>query len=319
MRSLANTLLTIIVLFIVGCSENNSKKEEAKSQAQTYTENIKLEEEIGARARAMFKALPAIAETPQNVITDSKVKLGKILYYDNRLSKNQTQSCNTCHNLATFGVDNKPKSEGDLGGLGDRNSPTVYNSALHTVQFWDGRAKDVEQQAGMPITNPVEMNIPNEKFLVDRLAGVEMYRQLFAEAFPNVQNPISYQNIELAIAAFERTLQTPSKFDKYLEGQQAALSLDEKKGMKTFMDVGCITCHTGALLGGNMFQKFGVNVDYWEYTNSDPIDEGRFKETANETDKYMFKVPSLRNISKTSPYFHDGSVEKLDDAVRIIA
>lgn len=312
-------LLILLAIFLMNCGGDKSKTDERKKQAQEYAESMKIEEEIGEQARTMFQALPAIADNPDNPITESKVKLGKILYYDNRLSKDETQSCNTCHNLATFGVDNKKLSEGDDGGLGDRNSPTVYNAAFHTTQFWDSRAKDVEEQAGLPILNPVEMAIPSEDFLINRLASTKLYPPLFAEAFPEDSNPLTYENLEKAIGAFERTLVTPSKFDNYLKGNKGALSLDEKKGLKAFIEVGCITCHTGSQLGGNMLQKFGVYDNYWTHTNSDPIDEGRFKETGNEADKYMFKVPTLRNVAMTQPYFHDGSVEKLEDAVRIIS
>ncbi len=203
--------------------------------------------------------------------------------------------------------------------MGDRNSPTVLNAALHSTQFWDGRAKDVEEQAGLPVLNPVEMAIPSEKFLVDRLSGVKMYQDMFAAAFPESKKPLTYENIRLAIAAFERTLLTPSKWDDYLKGNTAALSEQEQKGLETFISVGCITCHTGSLIGGNMFQKFGLFGNYWELTGSENIDLGRMKETNNEMDKYMFKVPSLRNIAKTWPYFHDGSVKDLKEAATIMA
>jgi cytochrome c peroxidase len=216
-------------------------------------------------------------------------------------------------------VDNKPTSPGDDGGLGTRNSPTVLNAALHTTQFWDGRAKDVEEQAGMPILNPVEMAIPSEQFLIDRLSKIELYQGLFKEAYPGESKPLTYVNLQNAIGAFERTLLTPSKFDEYIKGNANALSVDEKKGLKTFMEVGCTTCHMGSLLGGNLFQKFGVYSDYWALTGSDPIDDGRFAETGNEAEKYMFKVPSLRNIAETHPYFHDGSVADLGEATKIIA
>jgi cytochrome c peroxidase len=142
---------------------------------------------------------------------------------------------------------------------------------------------------------------------------------MFGAAFPDDPDPVTLVNIEKAIGAFERTLIIPSRFDDYMKGNAGALTLEEKQGLKTFMDVGCITCHTGSLLGGNMFQKFGVHFNYWDYTHSDPIDEGRAKETHNETDKYMFKVPSLRNVAETHPYFHDGSVDTLEEAIRIIA
>ena len=310
----------LILFFIISCGDKKGPKQNVmEQQMEAQKAGAALEAQIGERARSTFQALADKAENPNNLITDAKVKLGKILYFDTRLSKDGTQSCNTCHDLNTFGVDNKPTSPGDDGGLGTRNSPTVLNSALHTTQFWDGRAKDVEEQAGMPILNPVEMAIPSEQFLIDRLSKVELYQGLFKEAFPDESNPLTYMNIQNAIAAFERILLTPSKFDEYLKGNANALSVDEKEGLKTFMEVGCTTCHMGSLLGGNMFQKFGVYGKYWEMTGSDPIDEGIFAETGNVSEKYMFKVPSLRNIEKTGPYFHDGSVASLEEATKIIA
>ena len=310
----------LILFFMISCGDKKSpKKNVMEQQMEAQKASAALEAQIGERARSTFQALADKAENPNNLMTDAKIKLGKILYFDTRLSKDGTQSCNTCHDLNTFGVDNKPTSPGDDGGLGTRNSPTVLNSALHTTQFWDGRAKDVEEQAGMPILNPVEMAIPSEQFLIDRLSKVELYQGLFKEAFPDESTPLTYINIQNAIAAFERILLTPSKFDDYLKGNANALSVDEKEGLKTFMEVGCTTCHMGSLLGGNMFQKFGVYGKYWESTGSDPIDEGIFTETGNVSEKYMFKVPSLRNIEKTGPYFHDGSVASLEEATKIIA
>ncbi|MBL4587045.1 MAG: cytochrome-c peroxidase, partial [Flavobacteriales bacterium] len=264
-------------------------------------------------------ALPTYAPNADNPITAEKLRLGKMLYFDTRLSKDGNISCNSCHNLSTFGVDNLATSPGDAGENGERNSPTVLNAALHNSQFWDGRAKDVEEQAGMPITNPVEMAIPSEDFLVERLSAIQLYQELFASAYPDRKNAITYDNIENSIAVFERKLITPSKFDDYLNGAADALNLKEKQGLKTFLDVGCVSCHMGSLFGGMIFQKFGVYDDYWEHTGSEKIDNGRFKVTGNESDKYMFKVPSLRNIAKTYPYFHDGSVADLGEAVKIMA
>ncbi len=314
-------LYFVFILFIsFACGgKKGSEKNVMEKQMESMKANTELEAQVGERARTTFQPLPASADNPDNPVTDAKVKLGKILYFDNRLSKDQTQSCNTCHDLSTFGVDRKPTSPGDAGKLGPRNSPTVLNAALHTSQFWDGRAKDVEEQAGMPILNPIEMAIPSEQFLIDRLSKVKMYQDLFKAAFPDDTNPITYENLKKAIAAFERTLLTPSKFDDYLKGNANALTVEEKKGLKTFMDVGCTTCHMGSLLGGNMFQKFGLYGNYWELTGSDPIDNGRFDVTGNEAEKYMFKVPSLRNIAETYPYFHDGSVKSLEEATKIIA
>ncbi len=298
------------------CSTQDSNKDK--------TEDAKLKEsrryDLSLRDRLeFFGKLPSVAESKENPITAEKVMLGYTLYYDNRLSANNTISCNSCHNLAKFGVDGLQFSPGDAGKLGGRNSPTVLNAAFHATQFWDGRAKDVEEQAGMPVLNSVEMAIPNEKFLIDRLSKIELYKMLFAEAFPGEPNPINYVNLRKAIAAFERQLISPSRLDKYLGGDSLALSVQEKKGMMSFALVGCTSCHNGALLGGNSFQKFGVYQNYWEETQSAKHDEGRFEHTHNEADKYFFKTPSLRNVAETAPYFHDGSVKDLTRAVEIMA
>lgn len=309
-------IYVVIAMALVSCGGNNKKSDQNSSDAQAASNEFA---ELDAQARQMFAVLPAVAENPDNEITDEKVKLGKVLYFDNRLSKDNTQSCNTCHDLSTYGVDNKALSEGNDGGLGDRNSPTTLNSAFHFVQFWDGREPDVEAQAGGPILNPVEMAMPSEEAVVKKLSAIDEYKTLFAAAFPGQTNPITFDNIKRAIGVFERKLVTPSKFDDYLAGDDQALSAKEKKGLQTYISSGCITCHMGSLLGGNMYQKFGLFGNYWEYTNSEVIDEGRFAVTGNEAEKYMFKVPSLRNIEKTAPYFHDGSVEELSSAIKIMA
>ena len=303
-------IVIALAAIVFGCNQTTEKK---------TAESKKVKDEVLVKAQKFFAVLPENADNPKNKTTIPKVKLGKKLYNDTRLSLEGKNSCNSCHNLATYGVDNLPTSPGDAGNNGTRNSPTVFNAAFHFAQFWDGREPDVEAQAGGPILNPVEMNIPSEDFLVKRLSEDQEYRQLFAEAFPDQAPPLTFKNITYAIAAFERELITPSKFDDYLKGDENALNAEEKKGLETFMKAGCTTCHTGALLGGNMYQKFGLFDDYWKYTESKEIDEGRMMVTKNEADKYLFKVPSLRNIEKTWPYFHDGSVEKLDDAVKIMA
>jgi len=276
------------------------------------------EETLFAQASALFKALPDAAENPNNPLTAEKIALGKALYFDNRLSKQGNQSCNTCHNIETFGVDNLPTSPGDDGTLGGRNSPTVFNAALHFVQFWDGRAADVEEQAGGPILNPVEMGMPNEDAVMKRLKAIPEYVAMFAAAFPEDKKPMTYDNLCKAIGAYERTLLTPSRWDTYLKGDKSALTAGEKEGLDLFMKSGCITCHTGNNLGGHMYQKFGLMHPYWEHTGSEKVDEGRFEVTQNENDKFIFKVPGLRNIAKTHPYFHDGSVADLGEAVRIM-
>lgn len=273
-----------------------------------------------SEAAGLFGALPADADTNLNPITPAKVELGKLLYYDTRLSLTGNNSCNSCHNLATYGVDNEATSVGDDGGRGGRNSPTTLNAAFHSFQFWDGRAKDVEEQAGGPILNPVEMHMPDKATVEQRLAAVTYYPELFKKAFPGSASPITYQNIQLAIGAFERTLVTPSPFDQFLQGDDHALSPEAKLGMRSFIDAGCASCHNGAQLGGNSFQKFGVFHDYRKLcTKSGGKDNGLADLNKNPEDKDKFKVPSLRNIEKTWPYFHDGSVKELEEAVAIMA
>lgn len=272
-----------------------------------------------AQAEKMFAALPEDMPVEFNPLTTEKIVLGKMLYFENRLSKNNVQSCNTCHNVNTFGVDNKPFSPGNNGGLGGRNSPTTFNAAMHLAQFWDGREPHVEAQAGGPILNPVEMAMPDKQSVIERLKALPEYQEKFQAAFPGEANPITYKNLRFAIGAYERKLTTPSRFDKFLSGQTDKLSIAEKKGLQTFLEVGCATCHAGTLLGGDQYQKFGVHEDYWKLTGSKKIDLGRFDVTGKEEDKHVFKVPSLRNVEKTYPYFHDGSIEKLEDAVRIMA
>ena len=303
----------LIGALVVSCGTSTTKEESTETEIDQYAG-------LAEKSKALFGTLPAIAENPENPITAEKVALGKMLYFDVRLSKDNTISCNSCHNLNTSGVDNLPVSPGnDEGTFGGRNSPTVLNAALHISQFWDGRNKDVEEQAGGPILNPVEMAVPSKAFLEERLAGIEEYQTAFAAAFPEEENPIQYINVQKAIGAFERKLITPSPFDAFLAGDDKALTDAQKEGLDKFITVGCIACHSGNLLGGTMYQKFGTFGNYWEATGSDPIDEGRFEVTKNEADKYMFKVPSLRNIVGTHPYFHDGSVKDLGESTKIMA
>lgn len=273
---------------------------------------------VWERANLLFDPLPEVASSPGNPLTEAKVALGKRLYYDPQLSRKGNVSCNSCHSLATFGVDNLPFSPGDDGELGGRNSPTVLNAALHVAQFWDGRAADVEEQAGMPVLNPVEMAIPGEDFLVERLAALPGYPEAFAAAFPEDDPALTYENIRLALAAFERTLITPAPFDAYLEGDVDALDESQRAGLERFMGLGCAACHNGATVGARFFRKFGLNDAYWVHTGSTAPDQGRFAQTGDPADRYVFKVASLRNVAETAPYFHDGSVASLPEAVKIM-
>jgi cytochrome c peroxidase len=303
--------LTILAMIVVAFACKNKQSKELSSGF--HADSVLL------LAKNVFQPLSKEAVNPENAVTPEKVLLGKTLYYDNRLSMHNTQSCNTCHNLATFGVDHKSTSLGDKGKLGTRNSPTSLNSALHFVQFWDGRMKDVEEQAGGPVMNPVEMGMPDEKLVMARLANNEGYKKMFEAAFPGEKQPVTFTNMRKSIAGFERTLQTPGKFDKFLEGDATALNEQELKGCKTFMETGCTACHAGPLLGGNMFQKYPLFGTHKELTGSTVDDLGKMQATKSEADKYFFKVPSLRNVAETWPYLHDGSIKELDKTIQIMA
>jgi cytochrome c peroxidase len=265
------------------------------------------------QARAIFGVLPKVAENPANPVTSEKVALGKALFFEPRLSQSGLVSCNTCHNLAAGGVDGLPTSVGHHWQIGSRNAPTVWNAALQIAQFWDGRAKDVEEQAMGPLLNPKEM-ASSRDLVVARLKSIPQYREAFRKAFPGEKDPVTFENTAKAIAAFERTLLTPSRFDRFLQGDQNALSGEEKEGLKTFVEVGCVSCHNGVGVGGGMFQKFGI------FRKLEGFDDlSRYEVTKNEADRYVFKVPSLRNVALTAPYFTNGSVWDLEQAVRIMA
>jgi cytochrome c peroxidase len=266
-------------------------------------------------AKKFFKPLPATMPAPaDNPTTPEKVALGKMLYYEARLSKGDEVSCSTCHNLATGGVDNLPTSFGHLAQRGGRNAPTVFNAGLQIAQFWDGRAPSLEEQAKGPPLNPVEMALPNQEAAIERLRSIPEYVERFKKAFPNEKDPLTYDNIAKAIAAFERTLLTPSRFDKFLNGDAAALSANEQQGLQLVIKTGCITCHNGVGAGGGMYQKFGI---FGKYGGSD--DPGRFNITHDEKDQFVFKVPMWRNVTRTAPYFNNGSVWDLKEAIRIMA
>mgnify|MGYP001035708397 FL=1 len=269
--------------------------------------------ELRARAAAIFSPLPAVAESKENPVTEEKIRLGRMLYYDARLSVNDKIACNSCHQLDRFGVDNEKTSPGHDGRRGDRNSPSTYNAAFHIAQFWDGRARDVEEQAKGPILNPIEMGMPSEEAVVAKLEKIPGYLPLFRAAFPGQEKPITYDNIARAIGAFERKLVTPSRFDDFLAGNDSALNEQERAGLSKFISVGCVTCHHGPTVGGTMFQKLGLIKPY---PTEDP---GRAKVTGNEAERGFFKVPSLRNVAKTAPYLHDGSIGTLPEMVRIMA
>jgi len=249
----------------------------------------------------------------------ARAALGEKLYNDKRLSGDGTVSCASCHDLALGGTDQHPVSDGIGGQKGGINAPTTFNSALNFVQFWDGRAPTLEAQAGGPPMNPVEMGSAGWPQIVAKLNEDKAFRKEFEAVYPE---GFSDKTITHAIAEFERTLVTPnSRFDKFLKGDAAALTAEEKHGYQVFQEKGCATCHVGELLGGKSYEVMGRRADYFAArgTPLTDADNGRYNQTKDEADRHAFKVPTLRNVARTFPYFHDGSKKTLEEAVDAMA
>lgn len=261
----------------------------------------------------LFSPLPTEAPPPAYQLTDELITLGRALFYDPRLSVNQVQSCNTCHPLTQFGMDSLSVSRGHDGIPVKRNAPTVYNAALHIAQFWDGRSPTVEEQAKAPILAGGEMGMLDPNAVESTLRSIRGYAPLFAAAFPDDPNPITFDHVAQAIGAFERRLLTPSRFDRFLAGDYAQLTEQEQRGFATFASLGCVNCHVGVTVGGLQFKKLGEKEPY------PTEDVGRFAVTDLEIDRHVFKVPSLRNVAQTAPYLHDGSIQTLEEMVPLMA
>jgi cytochrome c peroxidase len=276
------------------------------------------DESLLKQAKQIFGPLPQMMFSEKNPVTPEKVNLGKILFYETRISVDGTVSCARCHPIDLYAADGLKKSIGNHCKLNPRNAPTVLNAAGQISAHWIGNRTDVEDQAKQSVIGPPSFGMPSYEAVENRLREIKGYRELFQKAFPGEANPITVGNFAKAVGAFERTLVTPSRFDVFAKGDQTALTAPEKRGFKSYIETGCMTCHSSTYLGGQMYQKFGIFEPYWKYTKSDPIDEGRYVVTKNEADKYVFKVPLLRNVAKTSPYFHDGSVNKLEDGVWVM-
>lgn len=308
-----------LAVLLAACNQQEEKKS-AQPAASAAAVASQPQQTLLQQAQGIFQPLPTFEESRKaHPFTDAQVALGKQLWYDTRLSVANDISCNSCHGLDTFGVDNKQTSSGHKGALGVRNSPTAYNAFLHTMQFWDGRSPHVEHQATQPIINPVEMAMPDHATVEKKIAAIEGYAAQFKELYADKGGQVNIDNIGHAIGAFERTLLTPSRWDKYLQGDVHALNEQEQRGVKAFIDHACVACHSGVSLGGDMVQKFGlIKGPYWQYIKSDKHDEGVFEVSKKEEDKFFFKVPGLRNVAKTAPYFHNGSVSDLHEAVRIM-
>jgi cytochrome c peroxidase len=273
---------------------------------------------------ALPKAAPAPADNPSSA---AKIELGKMLYFDPRFSSTGTVSCFSCHNVMEGGDDHRPTSIGVHGDKGGRNAPTVWNAAFHSVQFWDGRAATLEDQAKGPVVNPVEMGMANLTAAIDRIRAIPGYKTYFDAAFGKGDS-VTMDNAAKAIATYERTLITPdSAYDRYVSGDTKAMSVSAVRGMKLFESTGCTSCHSGAAFNGpslpagtGFFMKFPTYPDAALVRQYDlESDQGRFVVTGNDADRHMWRVPTLRNLVYTAPYFHNGAVKTLPDAVRVMA
>lgn len=315
----AGTLLVAAFLpLLAGCG---SKGDDARNAAGGQVPEPILAETKDAlilKARDLFKPIPLNAPALSGIAaTPAMVELGKTLFFDPRLSATHSISCASCHNPGLGGADNSPRSAGFHGTRGGRNAPTVFNSAYNFAQFWDGRAKDLVEQAGGPIVNPAEMASPKQH-IIEQILALPDYQKLFAAAFTGQKSPVTLENAQKAIAAFEATLNTPNApFDKFLRGDGAALNAEQKQGLTLFIDKGCSACHSGSNLGGTMYQKFGVTADPGA-TLRPPEDKGRGGVTKNPAEDYFFKVPTLRNVELTAPYFHSGAEPDLNNAVKVM-
>ena len=270
-------------------------------------------------AQGIFKPLPASMATQRHPIGSQLVALGEDLYWDPRLSADGAVSCARCHQPSLYGSDGLPKSLGVHDKINPRRAPTVLNAALEFRVLWLGQRKDVEGQAMRAFLGDTSFGNPSYSAVIAKIDAIPGYRPLFNRAFPGQQNAVTPENLGRAIGAYERTLVTPAPFDRFLKGDIGALTPAQLNGLWTFVETGCASCHNGVDVGGNSFRKFGVVEDYWKATGSKEIDRGRYAMTHDPSDMYVFKVAMLRNVAMIPPYFHDGSVATLPQAVRVMA
>jgi cytochrome c peroxidase len=273
-------------------------------------EGAQAEESLRREALALFGRLQAPgAETPE-------AQLGRALYWDERVSSDGKTSCGSCHAARDWGADRRAFSPDARGALTSRHSPTIFNSVGQPTIRWLGDRKTAADQAEGSLTG--SLGFPSRDAALEKLRALD-YQAAFRKAYPQQAEPMSTANYGRAVEAYEATLVTPAPFDRFLGGDDGALNAQQKAGLRAFMANGCAGCHSGALLGGTSHQKFGLLKDYWSETGSAKIDAGRVAFTRKDEDKYVFRVPMLRNVAKTAPYFHDGSVQSLDKAVRVMA
>lgn len=290
----------------------------AALSSTAYCQDSKNQDDLLKKARDNFQPLPADAGTKDFPVAAERVALGRMLFFDPRISIDGTGSCVRCHQPALYGTDGLAKSQALQGKILPRNAPTILNSGLQFKAHWDGVFENVEAQAVRSLLGPGFGNADNATAMA-RIRAIAGYPELFRRAFPQDADPVTAENWGKAIGAYERTLMTPGRFDEYLRGKIDALTATERSGLQIFISKGCADCHGGAGVGGTSYEKFGVVVDYWKETKSPEIDKGRFDVTKEMADMYFFKVPSLRNVSMSPPYFHDGVTKTLPEAVRIMA
>lgn len=280
---------------------------------------VSANDELMTAARQIFKAIPSVLPVVKdNPVTHEKVELGKMLFFDPRISASEIISCNSCHNLGTGGVDAGPTSVGHGWQQGPRRAPTVYNAVFNIAQFWDGRAVDLKAQAKGPVQASVEMNATADH-VINTLNSMSNYVIKFKKAFPNEEPPVTFDNFAKAVEAFEATLITPAApFDQYLEGNPNALDDQQKAGLKLFMEKGCHSCHNGINVGGQDYFPFGV-IERPAASLLPTADKGRFAVTKAASDEYVFRAAPLRNVALRAPYFHSGQVWSLKQAVGVMA
>jgi cytochrome c peroxidase len=320
MRSLVvASLLAVVVL--AGCDDKRSNPSPAPPGASPASASSAAPAATPASTRpfdpgqlAVFAQLPASIERPDNLLTPEKVALGKMLWFDARLSKGQDVSCNTCHDVTKWGADGEgaPVSTGTKKQKGTRNAPTVFNAAGNFAQGWDARASLVEELVVPHAAEPSTMG-SDAKRLVDTASSIPGYAAAFKKAFPDAKGQVTPETVAMAFGAYARKLLTPSRWDKFLAGDETALTAEEKAGVGAFMDASCTTCHAGKYVGGAQTQKLGVAKPW-----PNAPDPGRFEVTKQEVDRGVFKVPTLRNVTKTGPYLHDGSVASLEELTKMM-
>jgi cytochrome c peroxidase len=310
--ALTGLLSLAAVVMVTGCTRDEKPTRERRlptdtTQAPPEKKAATASVDINPRLLRRFKPARAVITSDENELTKPKVELGRQLFHDARLAGHNQHACNDCHNLAEYGVDGKRTSGGK------RNVPTVYNVAGH-FEFSDGKAKTIEDQALQALLSPSQSNAASEAAVLTALGEIPEYVNSFKAAFPNDAQPLTFQNVGRAIGAFERHLTTRGRWDAFLEGDPSAIQSEEGEGLKLFLNLGCAVCHTGEDLGGTMYEKLGA-VERWPNQQ----DQGRYETTKKDADRMTFKVPTLRNVVETGPYFHDGATADLETAVTLMA